>query len=145
MLESLVERYPDGTFLPLVFSRLETLYRRDPKPDLADIRRWTADDTKINRQTLALLTLGRVEVHLGDTDQAEHIFVQLVEEFPDHPLHARALVDLAALRLRSGRPQDARATLNQARPQIASLAQGNGAAATGNSGSRRPAACPQPE
>ncbi len=122
VLENFVERYPDSGFLPLTFAWLETLYLRDPQPDLADVRRWTVDEKETNRQTLALLTLGRVEANQGDTDNAEQTFVRLVEEFPDHPLHTRALVDLAALRLRLGRPVQARATLEQARPQVASLA-----------------------
>ena len=121
VLESLIEHYPHSAFLRRTFAWLETLYLRDPRPDLSDLRHWTEDGTEIDRQALALLTLGRVEAHQEETAQAEKTFVQLVEEFPDHPLHARALLDLAALRLRLGRPVEARATLDQARPQVAML------------------------
>ena len=125
VLENLIERYPDSIYLPLTFAWLETLYLRDAKPDLSDLRRWTEDDTEIDRQALALLTLGQVEARQNHAAHAEKAFVQLIEEFPDHPQHARALVDLAALRLRLGRPAEARVLLDQARPQVASLAARN--------------------
>ena len=142
VLERLIEHYPRNAFRARTFAWLESLYLRDPHPDLSDLRRWAADDTDLGQQTLALLTLARVEASHEDTAQAEATFLQLVDEFPDHPLCARALLDLAALRLRLGRLAEARATLNQARPRVDSLAGSVGAdpggsqpAGVGNGGS----------
>ncbi len=138
VLESLIEHhphiehYPDRAFLTRTFSWLEALYRHDPQPDLSDIRRWIDDDKEPERQALALLTLGRVEARRpGGMDQAEEMFGRLAEAFPDHWLHARALVELASLRLRQGRPTEARATLDQARTQLTALARSNALAVPG--------------
>ena len=142
MLERLIEHYPRNAFRARTFAWLESLYLRDPQPDLSDLRRWAADDADTGQQTLALLTLARVEADQGDTAQAEATFLQLVEAFPDHPLRARALLDLAALRLRLGRLAEARAVLDQARPLVDRLASSAGADPGGsrpNGGSpRRP-------
>ena len=146
VLENLIEHYPDNAFRPLTFAWLESLYLRDPLPDLSDLRRWAADDKVVDRQILALLTLARVEAHQGDTAQAEQTFLQLAGQFPEHSLRVRALLDLAALRLRLGRLTEARAVLDQVRPQVDNLAReggadpgGNRPAGAGNGGSpRRP-------
>ena len=115
-LENLIEHYPRQSFLEPTFSWLEKLYGRGQSRDLADLRRWVEDDEdEPGRAALASLTLGRVLAHTGDADRAEEIFAGFGEQFPKSPLRARALLDLAGLRLQTGRPGPARETLQHAR------------------------------
>ena len=114
-LENLIEHYPRQSFLEPTFSWLENLYLRGQTHDLADLRRWVDDEDEPDRAALASLTLARVQAHAGDADQAEEIFEGFGERFPKSALRARALLDLAGLRLQLGRPGPAREALQHAR------------------------------
>ena len=114
-LESLVERYPRNAFLAPTFTWLEALYRRDSTPDFSTLRRWSDDNTEPGREALARLSLARLEAHAGRSERAEEILTGFEENFPGHPLRVRALLDLAALRLQSGRTNLAREALEHAR------------------------------
>ena len=122
-LENLLERYPhrerdpSQPFLDLdrTAAWLESLYAQDRSPDLAAPRRWSADGSEPARQARARLLVGRLEERAGHHERAEEIFVGYGDAFPDSPLRVRALLDLAALRLRAGRPNAARLALEAAR------------------------------
>ncbi len=114
-LENLIEHYPRPSVLESTFPWLESLYLRSPTHDLADLNRWVADDDKPDRAALASLTLGRVQAHSGVAEQAEEIFTGFDERFPKSALRARALLDLAGLRLQLGRSGPAREALQHAR------------------------------
>ncbi len=114
-LENLIEHYPRPSVLEPTFPWLESLYLRGPTHDLTDLNRWVADEEKPERAALASLTLGRVQAHAGDTEQAEEIFAGFGERFPESALRARALLDLAGLRLQLGHLDAAREALQHAR------------------------------
>ncbi len=114
-LENLLEHYPHQSFLEPTFSWLESLYLRGGAHDLADLNRWMDDADEPARAALASLTLGHVQAHAGNAEQAEEIFAGFEEHFPESTLRARALLDLAGLRLQLGRPAPAREALQHAR------------------------------
>lgn len=116
VLESFIGKYPHLAVMPAMLDWLESLYARQPPPDdLADLRRWAADATEPARQALATIGLGRGERDAGRVDAAGQLFGDFREQFPDHPLRSRALLELAALRLTSGRPDEAHRALEEAR------------------------------
>ena len=140
-LENLLERYPHRDRDPLqpfldldrTFAWLETLYAQDRTPDLAAPRRWSADGSEPTRQTRARLLVGRLEERAGHHERAEEIFSGFGEAFPESSLRVRALLDLATLRLRAGRPTAARVALGAARAFLDTPA----AVAAGLNGDRR--------
>ncbi len=121
VLENLLDRYPANPFLAQSFAWLESLYTQDRAPDLSVPRRWSADATEPGRQAMARLALGRLEERAGHHETAEKIFADFGEEFPRSPLRVRALLDLAALRLRQRRPNAAHLALDVARPLVTAL------------------------
>ncbi len=114
-LENLVDHHPQNISLAPTFAWLELLYRRGPTPDLTVLRRWSDDTAEPGREALAQLTLARLEARAGHTDHAEELLTGFETRFADHALRVRALLDLAALRLRLGRPDAAREALENAR------------------------------
>ena len=114
-LENLLEHYPHQSFLEPTFSWLESLYLRGQTHDLADLNRWVDDDTEPARAALASLTLGHIQAHAGNAEQAEATFAGFEDHFPKSALRARALLDLAGLRLQLGHPTQAREALQHAR------------------------------
>ena len=129
-LENLVDRHPQNIFLAQTFTWLELLYRRGPAPDLSVLRRWSDDAAEPGREALAQLTLARLEAHAGRTDRAEELLAGFETRFTDHALRVRALLDLAALRLRLGHPDTAREALEHARRVAAAGAPPEGGSST---------------
>lgn len=116
VLESFVDKFPGLPALPAMIGWLESLYARQlPPDDLADLRRWSADPAAPARQALATLGLGRGERAAGRRDRAGELFAGFAAAFPEHPLRARALLELASLRLAEGHPAEAHTTLEKAR------------------------------
>ena len=115
-LENLLEHEPPTEFLAPSFAWLESLCDRLPNPDVTDLQRWAADDEQRDREAYARLTLAHLEARAGRAERAEEILAAFGADFPSHPLRARALLDLAALRLNLGRTREARAALNRGTP-----------------------------
>ncbi len=114
-LELLISRQPGNAYLPQTFAWLEDLYLRDPAPDLSDLRRWADDSTEPGRAARATLTLSRVEAHAGRLERAEELLAGFGSRFPDQPLRALALYDLAKLQLQAGQLPQAHAAAEAAR------------------------------
>ena len=114
-LENLLGHEPPPEYLEAAFAWLETLCSRVATPDLTEIQRWADDDDQPEREAHARLTLARLEARAGHAERAESILAAFGADFPGHPLRARALLDLAALRLSGGHAREARAALNRAR------------------------------
>ena len=114
-LENLLGHEPPREYLETAFTWLETLCTRVANPDLTEIQRWADDGDQPEREAYARLTLARLEAHAGHGERAEAILAAFGADFPAHPLRARALLDLAALRLTGGHPREARIALNRAR------------------------------
>ncbi len=127
-LTAWIDRYPSSPFLGTAFSRLERLAGEassavapagaSSSAAATDLTRWEADATAPDRQARATLALARARRASGALEAAEVVLRRFDTLFPNHPLRARALLELAALQLRDGRPGEAQVSLAAVRAAL---------------------------
>lgn len=112
-----IEAYPRSPFLAEAFARLETLAATmisagtGEQEIAADFARWERDTTAPDRQARAALALARARREAGQLDAAEALLGRFDETFANHPLRARARLELAAVQVLDGLADDALASI----------------------------------
>lgn len=112
-LESFIQDQPRHPDLQEAFAELEKIYFKRREVSDTELRRWYEDADEPQRRALALYFLARNDARAGNSARNQERLEKFVGEFPDHPLAARARVDLAQSFLNSGDPARALAALEK--------------------------------
>ncbi|MEO5718328.1 MAG: tetratricopeptide repeat protein [Chthoniobacterales bacterium] len=101
-LEEFIDHHPDDSALPVIFARLDELYRMERKPSTNELERWVRDPAQ-PRQALAQWYLARSRLRAGDREKA----IELLTQLRDSPVHSSSLgeADLELARLHLDRRQ----------------------------------------
>jgi len=113
-LEDFVEHHPTDPELPVVFEKLDQLYRVERQPSSQELGRW-ANDSLQPRRSLAQWYLARSELRAGRRESALRLFAKLRAERAPWPALALGLFEFAQLELQEHRFDEALAILNGAR------------------------------
>jgi outer membrane protein assembly factor BamD (BamD/ComL family) len=113
-LEDFIDRHPDDADLPLLFSKLDELYRTERKPARVELERWTREPEQ-PRRAFALWYLARIENRAGHRDRALQLLKSLREINGKPPALAAGLLELAQLEMDDRHFGDAVAILEEAR------------------------------
>ena len=107
LLEDFISKNPNVPGLEEVFPILDSLYAAQPSASPSELKRWADDQKAKLRSKLAGIYLARYEARLGREDRVEKILQDVVEGAPDTPALAEAFQELAKIRLKQGRPNEA--------------------------------------
>jgi TolA-binding protein len=113
-LEDFVEHHPTDRELPIIFEKLDQLYRAERQPSSQELSRW-ANDSLQPRRSLAQWYLARSELRAGRRDAALRAFAKLREDRAQLPALAEGLFEFAQLELEDRRFDEALAILNDAK------------------------------
>lgn len=114
VLETYVERHPADPNLPLIFTKLDELYRAERKRSRHELGRWSVEPLQ-PRRALSQWYLARLELRAGRRENALQKFDELRRNHPPLPELAEALVESADLALEDQRFEDAVSILDAAR------------------------------
>jgi tetratricopeptide (TPR) repeat protein len=113
-LEDFIEHHPSDRSLPLVFAKLDELYRAERKASRNELGRWRRDPLQ-PRQALAQWYFARGELRSGRRDNAVAAFLELRETGVKVPEAAEGLLEFAQLEIEEHEFAEASATLEKAR------------------------------
>ncbi|MFZ1219723.1 MAG: tetratricopeptide repeat protein [Chthoniobacterales bacterium] len=113
-LEDFVEHHPTDPALPVVFEKLDQLYRAEHQPSGQELSRWASDPAQ-SRRSLAQWYFARSERRAGRRESALRLFEKLRDEHASLPALAAGLFEFAQLKLEDRRFDEALAILNEAR------------------------------
>jgi tetratricopeptide (TPR) repeat protein len=113
-LEDFIEHHPTDPELPVVFEKLDQLYRSERQPSSQELGRW-ANDSVQPRRSLAQWYLARNELRVGRRDGALRLFAKFRADCGPAPALARGLYEFAQLEIEDHRFDEALAVLNEAR------------------------------
>jgi tetratricopeptide (TPR) repeat protein len=124
VLERFIDRNHGDPDLPLIFAKLDELYRAEHKPSRNELEKWVRRPEQ-PRRTFARWYLARMEIRAGRRDRARQLFTDLRGTEIKSPGIAPALFDFAQFEIDDGRFDEAIAILDDARllrPDAALLA-----------------------
>ena len=113
-LEDFIDRHPGDAALPLVFAKLDELYRAERRPVRTELERWTREPEQ-PRRGLALWYLARIDLRAGRRDRALQLLESLRVSKIEEPELAAGLFKLAQLQLEDRKYDQAVHTLEDAR------------------------------
>ena len=113
-LEDFIEHHPTDPELPVIFEKLDQVYRAERQPSSQELSRWAKDSIQ-PRRALAQWHLARTELRAGRRDDALHTFGQLRADSARLPMLAEAFVEFAQLEIEDRYFDEALAILNDAR------------------------------
>ena len=125
VIEQFIDRHPADPNLPLLFARLDELYREEHKPSRNELERWVRSPEQ-PRRTFARWYLARFEIRAGRRERARQLFTDLRRTGVKSPAIALALLEFAKFEVEDKHFDEAIAILNDARsfhPAPSSLTQ----------------------
>jgi lipopolysaccharide biosynthesis regulator YciM len=127
VIEQFIDRHPADPDLPLLFEKLDALYRAEHKPSRNELEKWVRRPEQ-PRRTFARWYLARLEVRAGRRERVRQLFSDLRRSNVKSPAIAHAFVEFAQFELNDRNFDEAIAILNDARllhPEPALLARIN--------------------
>jgi TolA-binding protein/thioredoxin-like negative regulator of GroEL len=114
VIEQFIDRHPADPDLPLLFARLDELYRAEHKPSRNELERWVRRPEQ-PRRTFARWYLARFEIRAGRRERARQLFTDLRHTGVKSQAIAPALLEFAQFEVEDKRFDEAIAILNDAR------------------------------
>jgi outer membrane protein assembly factor BamD (BamD/ComL family) len=124
VLEQFIDRHPADPDQPLLFEKLDQLYRAEHKPSRNELEKWVRRPEQ-PRRTFARWYLARLEIRAGRRERAEQLFSDLRHASIKSPAIAQALLEYAEFEVDDQHFDEALAILDDARllhPEPALLA-----------------------
>jgi TolA-binding protein len=113
-IEDFIEHHPADPELPMLFAKLDELYRAEHKPSRGELERWVRNPEE-PRRAFARWYLARFELRAGHRERALELFAELRGNAAKSPALASGLLEFAQLELENRHFDDAVAILEQAR------------------------------
>jgi TolA-binding protein len=113
-IERFINSHPADQDLPLLFAKLDELYRAERKPSRNELERWVRNPEH-PRRTFARWYLARLEIRAGRRERARQLFSDLRRGDVKSPAIAPALLEFAQLERDDGHFDEAIAILGDAR------------------------------
>jgi lipopolysaccharide biosynthesis regulator YciM len=133
-LEQFIDRHPADPNLPLVFEKLDALYRAERRPSRNELEKWVRRPEQ-PRRTFARWFLARMEVRAGRTERGRQLFSDLRGANLKSPAIAQGYLEFAQFELNDRHFDEAIEILDDARllhPESALLARINFLSARAN-------------
>ncbi|HEY2143097.1 MAG TPA: tetratricopeptide repeat protein [Candidatus Udaeobacter sp.] len=127
MIEQFIDRHASDPDLPLLFEKLDFLYRAEHKPSRNELEKWVRRPEE-PRRTFARWYLARLEVRAGRRERARQLFADLRRSGIKSPAIAQGFLEFAKFEVDDRNFDEAIAILNDARllhPEPALLARTN--------------------
>src|SRR5262249_18634232 len=115
VLERFIDRNYADPELPLIFAKLDELYRAERKASRNELEKWVRRPEEAGR-TFAGWYLARLEIRAGRRERARQLFTDLRHTEIKSPALALALFEFAKFEIDDGRFDEAIAILEDARP-----------------------------
>ena len=112
-LEDFIEHHPTDPELPVIFEKLDALYRAERQASSQELSRWMNDPAQ-PRRAFAQWYFARAELRAGRREAARAAFGKLRDEHARFPTLAPALFEYAQLEMGERRFDEALAILNDA-------------------------------
>ena len=113
-IERFIDRHPADQDLPLLFEKLDELYRAEHKPSRNELEKWVRRPEQ-PRRTFARWYLARLEIRAGRRERAAQLFSDLRRTSIKSTAIAQALVEFAQFELDERNFDEAIAILDDAR------------------------------
>jgi len=133
-IERFIDRHPADPDLPLLFEKLDELYRAEHKPSRNELEKWVRRPEQ-PRRTFARWYLARMEIRSGRKDRARQLFTDLRRTSIKSPAFAPAFIEFAKFEMDDRHFDEAIAILDEARllhPELALVARINFLSAQAN-------------
>jgi predicted negative regulator of RcsB-dependent stress response len=114
VIEQFIDRHPADPDLPILFARLDQLYRAEHKPSRNELERWVRSPEQ-PRRTFARWYLARFEIRAGRRERARQLFTDLRHTGVKSQAIASALLEYAQFEVEDKRFDEAIAILGDAR------------------------------
>ena len=114
VIEQFIDRHPADPDLPLLFARLDELYRAEHKPSRNELERWVRSPEQ-PRRTFARWYLARFEIRAGRRERARQLFTDLRHTGVKSQAIAPALLEFAQFEVEDKHFDEAIAILDDAR------------------------------
>jgi tetratricopeptide (TPR) repeat protein len=114
VIERFIDRHPADPDLPLLFARLDELYRAEHKPSRNELERWVRSPEQ-PRRTFARWYLARFEIRAGRRERARQLFTDLRHTSVKSQAIAPALLEFAQFEVEDKHFDEAIAILDDAR------------------------------
>jgi outer membrane protein assembly factor BamD (BamD/ComL family) len=114
VIEQFIDLHPADPDLPLLFAKLDELYRAEHKPSRNELERWVRRPEE-PRRTFARWYLARLEIRAGRRERAQQLFSDLQRTSSKSPAIAPALLEFAQFELEDRHFDEAIAMLDNAR------------------------------
>src|SRR5437870_6652165 len=113
VIEQYIERHPADPALPLLFAKLDELYRAEHKPSRSELEKWVRKPEE-PRRTIARWYLARLEIRAGRRERARELFTDLRRTGSNSPATAPALLEFAEFEIDDRHFDEALAILDDA-------------------------------
>src|SRR5881296_400571 len=113
-IERFIDRHPADPDLPLLFEKLDELYRAEHKPSRNELEKWVRRPEQ-PRRTFARWYLARLEIRAGRRERAAQLFSDLRRTSIKSPAITQGLVEFAQFELDERNFDEAIAILDDAR------------------------------
>jgi TolA-binding protein len=114
IIEEFIDRHPADPDLPVLFARLDELYRAEHKPSRNELERWVRNPEQ-PRRTFARWYLARFEIRAGHRERARQLFADLRHTGLKSQAVAPALLEFAQFEIEDKRFDEAIGILEDAR------------------------------
>ncbi len=114
VIEEFIDRHPADPDLPLLFARLDELYRAERKPSRNELERWVRSPEQ-PRRTFARWYLARFEIRAGRRERARQLLTDLRHAGVKSEAIVPALLEFARLEVEDKHFDEAIAILGDAR------------------------------
>jgi predicted negative regulator of RcsB-dependent stress response len=114
VIEQFIDRHPADPDLPLLFARLDELYRAEHRPSRNELERWVRSPEQ-PRRTFARWYLARFEIRAGRRERARQLFTDLRHTGVKSQAIAPALLEFAQFEIEDKHFDEAIAILDDAR------------------------------
>jgi outer membrane protein assembly factor BamD (BamD/ComL family) len=114
VIEQFIDRHPADPNLPVLFARLDELYRAEHRPSRNELERWVRSPEQ-PRRTFARWYLARFEIRAGRRERARQLFTDLRHTGVKSQAIAPALLEFAQFEVEDKRFDEAIAILDDAR------------------------------
>jgi TolA-binding protein/thioredoxin-like negative regulator of GroEL len=114
VIEQFIDRHPADPDLPVLFARLDELYRAEHKPSRNELERWVRSPEQ-PRRTFARWYLARFEIRAGRRERARQLFTDLRHTGVKSQAIAPALLEFAQFEAEDKHFDEAIAILENAR------------------------------
>ena len=113
-IERFIDRHPADPDLPVLFAKLDELYRAEHNPSRNQLEKWVRNPEQ-PRRTFARWYLARLEIRAGQRDRARQLFSDLRRTEGKSPAVAAALLEFARMEVEDRHFDEAIAILDDAR------------------------------